>query len=147
MRQALARDGGQQVQVVADDRVGPEGGIRLGQRRRERRVEARRHVRRQVAVARGAVRHLVGHADHRKGQLVRLEAHGAHEHARRQDRLVARSDAAHDGGLVPGGHLAAHRFGQVHAAAGAVGFLRGDVEDSHSAIVASFRHPVYRGLV
>ena len=133
MREDLPCDRSREVEVVADDEIGPEASVRLGDDARERAFEALGHLERKVAVARRPVRHHIRHPADGKRQLVGLERHGMHLDPRRERRggVVVRRDAADDGDLVPRLLETPRGLREEHAAARAVGLLRADGEDLH----------------
>ena len=128
---ALAHQGAQQVQVVADDGIGLEGGDGMVDCRAKGLLEGCRHRRSQIAVACRGIGHHVRHAADAKRQLGRLERHG--EHARGGVelplRVPGRSTAQHRR-LVARSNLRGHQCSEIRTASRAIGLLSRDVEDA-----------------
>lgn len=116
---------------MADDRIGLEVEHRLADTLPEHAAKSLDHLRRHVAVSCGLVGHDVAHAAYGKRQLGGAEAHRKELDAGGKLRRIVLVDAGDDGNLVPGGDQGGHRFGQIHAAAGAIGLLSGDAKDTH----------------
>ena len=110
---ALARQCGHQIQVMAEHHIGPKLSHRPIDCISKCPLKCLEHRRRQVTIARGGIGHDIGHTADGKRQLGRLERHG---------------------GAMPRLDLLAHKRGKVGAAAGAIWFLCRDIEDAHVAV-------------
>ena len=73
------------------------------------------HGRRKVAIARGGIRHHVGHATHIEWQRLGIEAHKIRDGALGQRRRIGRIDAGDHSDRMASRKLATHHFRQVHA--------------------------------
>ena len=133
----LDRKGSEQVEVVADDDIRVEGVEGLAQALAVGALPCLEHGGREVAVARGGIGHLVGHAAEVEGQLGRVEDHGEGAHSGGQVDGVAVVDAAEHGLLDAAAAEGGHQLVEVDAASGAVRLLGDDVQDPHGSELPS----------
>ena len=132
---ALARQCGHQIQVMADHQIGPKLSHRPIDCSSKCPLKCLEHRRRQVTIACRGIGHDIGHAADGKRQLGRLERHGKHSSTPVQLALgITRCRAAKHGGAMSRLDLLAHERGKVGAAAGAIWFLCRDIEDAHIAV-------------
>ena len=131
MHERFHRHRRREIEMMAQHDIGSEPFVNFFEHPGERSRECLRHGRRHVAVARGRIGHLVRHTRHMKRQGLGVEANGTKQHALRKVGRIIGGNARHHRDIVPRSNLAAHRFRQIDAAAGAIGFLGGDVKNPH----------------
>ena len=90
------------------------------------------HGRCKVAIARGGIRHHIGHAAHIERQRLGVEAHEIRLGALRQRWFIGCIDTGDHGGCMAGRKLATHHFRQIHAASRRIGLLRRDIQNAHT---------------
>ena len=115
VRQCFAGNGAREIQVMAYDHVRCEFHRRMRDALRKCGTELLGHGRRKVAIARGGIRHHVGHAAHIEWQRLGIEAHEIRDGALRQHRRIGRIDAGDHSGRMASRKLATHHFRQIHA--------------------------------
>ena len=143
--QRFASNGAREIQVMAYNHVSREFRGRMPDALGKCRAKLFSHGRCKVAIARGGIRHHIGHAAHIERQRLGVEAHEIRLGALRQRWFIGRIDAGDHGGCMAGRKFATHHFRQIHAASRRIGLLRRDIQNAHTRHLSFEFESSYRG--
>lgn len=121
----------EQVQVMAHHHIGAKFPYSPLDPLCKSSSKTRNHPIVHIAVARCAIGHFVRHAAYGKRHLICFEVNRIRAYAIRKWQRIVGGNAADNCGAVTSSYLATHHFSQIHAAARAIWFLGGDIQDPH----------------
>ena len=127
----LPHKGGQIIQVMTENHIGPKIFDGLTDLISECLPELSGHLRGHVPIAGAGIGHLIGHPQNRIRQGLGSVTNGIAGDALRQNRYILRTYTGNRGLLMPVPGEGPHQLGQVHAASGAVRPLCRDTQNTH----------------